>query len=651
MDNKRLKLVDFICLLFILWLAFVLRTVSLDISEFKLDEAGLARLALDLVQGKSIPLQGTGSSTGIPTAPVSVYVYAIPFFFSSNPFFATWFTAALNVLAVALCWALTRRYWGTRAAHLATLLYATAAWPVIASRKIWEPNILSLFVLAYVACGLLAFVEKRHWALTAHLVLLSIILQIHFSGLALVPLTLLLLILYYRQVDWRALCIGLGLVVISAIPFARFLLQERAGGIGNGFNHLLTRSIHIDARSIRTWWIMTTGNNIHALSGASGFREFLRSVPNLVVLRWALGALTVTGLAYWLWSALRRPHDAVARAGGIVALWAIAPAVLLVCHATPVYTHYFYVTFPAQFMAAGYVLQRASSVRWRAVRWGIVATTVGAAVAQAGVILALFSFVATHATPGGFGTPYRFQSQAIRRALSYKLPVVAVCRNDDFYQDDWASALDVLLRDKRHRLVDGTRCAVFPDTPYVLLIMPGTEIAQRVYAQAGVLDQAEVIRSRPGEEPFRTVRLDGSQRPALSPVEPPNRLANGVEVIGYRLRGQIKPGQSFEWWVAWRVLQPPANRHADYHIFSHLVDAQGKLVTQVDGPTVRLQDWNPGDLVVQVFQMNVPATAGSGPYSMRVGMYTYPELQNQLVLDVAGNPISDAVMLPPLSEL
>jgi hypothetical protein len=88
----------------VLLLAALLRIGWLGITEFKLDEARLVSASLELARGKGLPLVGNGSSTGLPTAPPGVYVYALPILAWASLLFATWFTAALHVLAVALCW-------------------------------------------------------------------------------------------------------------------------------------------------------------------------------------------------------------------------------------------------------------------------------------------------------------------------------------------------------------------------------------------------------------------------------------------------------------------------------------------------------------------------------------------------------------------
>jgi len=586
---------------------------------------------------------------GLPKPALSVYLYALPLALWPNPLSATLFTGALNVLAVALCWWLGRRYWGASAGLCAALLFATAPWAVLYSRKIWEPDLLSPFALGTVTTGLLAFVEGRRWALALHLVLLALAVQLHYPALALIPLTGLLFILYWKRLDWRIALAGLGLAALTAIPFLYYVLMH-GDAVWPALTGLLSRPASMDGQSLTFWWMVTTGSDIHSLIGPSGYLVFLRSVPDLDPVRWATGALAVAGMGLWLWIALRRRGKPSAAAGGILALWALAPLVLFWRHATPLFPHYFTVAFPAQYLAAGFLLSRAISSGHPLLRWGALGGAIAIAVAQVGVVLALLDFIATRPTPDAFGTPLKFQLQAAEQARALGAPVVVVSPGDDPNVDEWPAVFDVLLRDVPHRFVDGTHAALFPGAPAALLITPGADAAAQVYAQAGVLGPADDLPARPGDAPFRVARLGGGPGLALSPVAEPRTLANGVELVGYRFSGGIGPGQSLEWWIAWRVLWPPSDPATDYHIFNHLVDASGVRWSQKDAGTVPAKDWAAGDLVVQVLRLEVEPGAGPGPFWMRVGMYTYPGLQNQPVLDVAGNPAGEAVMLGPLES-
>ena len=142
--NRRLELILF---LLVMLLAGGLRLGWPGITEFKLDEARVYKLALGLAELKSLPLAATDMSVGLPNSPLTIYIYALPLFMWKSPLAPMLFGAALNTAAVALAYWLVRRYWGPRAALLAALLYAAAPWAVLYSRKIWASNLLPLFMV------------------------------------------------------------------------------------------------------------------------------------------------------------------------------------------------------------------------------------------------------------------------------------------------------------------------------------------------------------------------------------------------------------------------------------------------------------------------------------------------------------------------
>ena len=98
---------------------------------------------------------------------------------SSSPIVATAFIALLNVVAVALCYGLSRKMFaplGERAwlaALIAALLFAVAPWAVIHSRKVWAQDLLPFFVMLYVWFGYRAFVQRKAWSLIGHGVALA----------------------------------------------------------------------------------------------------------------------------------------------------------------------------------------------------------------------------------------------------------------------------------------------------------------------------------------------------------------------------------------------------------------------------------------------------------------------------------------------
>ncbi len=640
-------------LIAILALAAILRLGWPGISEFKKDEAHIALMALDLAEGRSFPLHGIGTSVGLPKAPLSIWIYAIPFLASSNPLAGVLFTGAVNVLAVALCWWVARRYWGARAAWIAALLYATSPWALFYSRKIWEPNLMSPLALLYATTGLLGFLEGKRWAQAAHVLMLALVLQLHYHAMLVAPLTPILLLIHHRRVHVPALLAGAGLGIVTALPFLWHVLGQRSS-VSPDLAAYLSRPSTLDGASLRMWWMLVTGADIHSLAGNPTYLEFLRRVPGLSLPQALTGLLAITAVAWGLWHGLRQRGDRAGGASAIVAIWSILPILVMLRHSTELYPHYFTALLPAPFLATGWLLGKVFEVTGRSAtspagiaRRLAAPLVVAIALAQAVAFIILLDVVGHQATPGGFGIPLRVLLETRQQALDWGAPVVVASPGDDARTAEWVAAYDVLLRGVPHRFVDGAHAALFPAGAATLLVAPGSEGAVATYASAGLWQSGVLIPAREGEEPFRMARWDGQAWPPWEDIPGPRALENGAELIGYGQETAVRPGQPLTWWIVWRVWKPPADRGAAYVLYAHLLDADGERIAQVDSPTTPADDWQVGDVVVQRFRFALPEEA-SGPFAMRVGMYAYPSLRAQPVLDQAANPLSDDLTLGPL---
>jgi len=245
--------------------------------------------------------------------------------------------------------------------------------------------------------------------------------------------------------------------------------------------------------------------------------------------------------------------------------------------------------------------------------------------------------------------PLGQQARAVREARALSREVITLVPGDNATSDEWAAVLAVQLRGTPHRLVDGRHAALLPVRDTALIVAPGAEMGLSTYTLLGAVEDLREIPGRAGEAPLLVARLRAGMDLGLEPVPAPSVLANGVELLGYRVEGNPSPGETFTWRVAWRVSAPWYSASRTYHIYNHLLAADGTRVAQADSGTLPTSAWQVGDVVMQAFALAVPASAGPGPYAVRVGMYTFPELENQPLLDAAGAPAGDGVTFGPLA--
>lgn len=662
---------EWLALALILLLATAMRLGAPGITEFKRDEANMMQRALDLAHGRELPLLGLSSSVNVPNPPISVYLFAVPFLVSDSPLPATLYVGALNVVAVALTWALARRYAGARAALIAALLYAGSPWGAIYARKLWAQDLLPPFVVLTVLTVLLGYAEGRRWARIAHWPLLALTLQIHYAAVSLIPLSLLALTLWPRQIHRRELVASLLLAALTLLPAAVGAYRDGWLSAEAWRERVQTDPDHrrlISSQALDLAWLTVAGTDIHALAGPEQFRAYRDTVPDadplfdLIPLAAALTAI------WWLGQAVRwrriadcglrmaklifrhpqfvrrtLPLSATASPGSIatkegrgriqiiLAAWLIVPVLLFTWEWTEVMPHYFIPLMPAAYVLVGAgadaLMKALHAPRLRRATAAGGAALLAILVAlQVYAFAALLDFVDGRATPGGFGTPLHYLLDVRTVILSQQPQDVIVISDQELAPFDevpavWGALLDPL---PSVRFVDGTRTAVIPagDALELIAWRPGLRTCpDAVCLQA---PQTQVFPLRPGEPPYALRPASGALPLAqVTPVEPA-RFANGATLTGYM------PGEG-EVALLWQLRGAGG---ADVQAFVHALDAAGTRLAQADRPAWPGRYWRAGDTLVLWFDLASPpqtATLYAGLYILDGAAF-----RNIEVVDEAG---------------
>ena len=626
----------------ILLLAAALRLGWPRISEFKRDEANLARAALDVARGRALPLLGLSSSVNIPNSPLSVYLFAPPFALSDDPTAAVLWVGALNVLAVALVWALARRFYGARAAWVAGLLYAASPWAAIFSRKIWAQDALPPFIVAAVLLGLIGELEDRHWGRRLHLVTLAVAVQIHYAAFTLGPLSAWWHWRAWRRGQKRDVLWGFGLAALSFVPFGVGL--ARAGLLApHALGERLAASETHPARvfsftALDHARLLIAGQEIHALAGPQQFRAYLASVPNVWPLFWALPVGTLLSAAWLAWRLKRRaaPHPA---ANGALLAWLALPVLAFSYEWVELTPHYLIPLMPAAYLLCGVGAARLWEVArgrrmWRAA--GLVAL-LGLIGMQVGVFGALLRFVDTHSTPGGFGTPLHYLLD-VRRAVLERDPssVLVVSAGEVAPYDEAPAVWGVLLEDvPLVRFVDGRRTALLPAIPSLELLDSSVALWA---CDATCLAAGERWPRRDGEPPYVLRPAPSADVYTWQAVNVPARLENGAQLLG--------------WWaetdalvLAWQLGGPVSE---DYQAFVHVLDADGRKLAQADRPAWPGRYWRAEDVLLLRFPLTLPPQSDA----LFVGMYTVTpsaeglRYHNAALVDARGAYLAQGVTVP-----
>ena len=108
----------------------------------------------------------------------------------------------------------------------------------------------------------------------------------------------------------------------------------------------------------------------------------------------------------------------------------------------------------------------------------------------------------------------------------------------------------------------------------------------------------------------------------------------------------MQPGETIKVDLAWRGLK---TWDADYTAFVHLVGPDGKVHGQVDQwpvqGTLPTSSWSAGQMVDDPYVVTLLPDAPSGKYQVEVGWYLLATLRRLNVLDAAGRPSDDKVII------
>jgi hypothetical protein len=124
---------------------------------------------------------------------------------------------------------------------------------------------------------------------------------------------------------------------------------------------------------------------------------------------------------------------------------------------------------------------------------------------------------------------------------------------------------------------------------------------------------------QPDGKPFYNVyQIDPTAiRAGRSPTR--KNVDGPLELIGYKVdQTSVHPGASVELEIFWRVKETP-NRPLS--LMAHLVKPDGTPVVVGDGLGVPIEQWQPGDMIVQRHKLTVPKGTVPGRYDLQIGAY------------------------------
>jgi hypothetical protein len=125
------------------------------------------------------------------------------------------------------------------------------------------------------------------------------------------------------------------------------------------------------------------------------------------------------------------------------------------------------------------------------------------------------------------------------------------------------------------------------------------------FGEADVVDWPLVTELPPGIHPFEA------------------EFGVSIRLRGFELApNPVRLGSTLALTLTWQAVTRPL---ASYKVFVHFVDAAGQLVSQVDhipvNGTRATDGWRPGEVVIDRYEIPVPANLPAGSYRLMIGLY------------------------------
>jgi 4-amino-4-deoxy-L-arabinose transferase-like glycosyltransferase len=193
----------------------------------------------------------------------------------------------------------------------------------------------------------------------------------------------------------------------------------------------------------------------------------------------------------------------------------------------------------------------------------------------------------------------------------------------------WRQGRPVRHFDGRHALpIPASDLAAGKAVDYIVIEHEDFRASQLLHELFPEAREVKTFEDPNGKTYARVVRVQGPVSPVRQPQQPASGSWPGMHLVGYDLNagGVYKSGDTIYLQLWWQVDEPIT---ADWTVFTHLLGP-----TRADGSTVwagrdaRPGDgslpttaWAPGDLILDEYQMPLPADTPPGEYLIEAGLY------------------------------
>ncbi len=578
-------------------------------------------------------------------------------------------SVALGVLSVALTYALTRRLFGRWPAFVASLALTVSFWSLMYSRTairhvILPPCALATFYLLWRALTEKPGFFRTTWLLTGLVMGLSLytypaarLLPAIFVALAAY------LALFHRALfrrSWRGILVSLAIAAVLAAPLGGAIARGRSEAAAEGIGaDARIAELAVPLRELRsgnprplienTW---TTLGMFHA----TGDPEWLYNIPNRPVFNSLGGILLWAGVALCVYR-WRKPRYF------FLILWfglGLLPAFISTPPASLSHT---ILAQPVAYILPSLAVGRLGNLGIGRLVRARQSLNLSANLSTIVSCLLAILFLATNGIRDLHDyfavwpqqDMVRFLYRADYRAAAHYLDAhpeisdVAVSGTLLGPWDRLALDVDTHRVNVAARFFDPRRALVWTgDASSSVLLTDFPVPTAPIYTFLNAGAAPEVVAPR--------LRLYTLQVPNPQSLIPDSRFANGLELVGASWAGQ-------DVLTLWRVATPldlpsipvvanppPPGVYSGLRlaVFAHLLGADGEFVAGDDGLWVDPLTLRPGDCFVQVHHFESEVVDGS--HTVELGLYDPMTGKRWAVLDPAGRPLADRVLVPDVDK-
>lgn len=621
----------------IMLIALALRLRGLETTGLWGDQAFTLNTAMRWVNGGAMPLAANKSSVGFVNPPMIEYLYAAALAVWPDILSVSLLTLLGGLLAVAVTGFVTARLFGRRAGLWAMLAFAVAPWAVTWSQLIWNQTMVPPFA-ALTLGGLLLYLAGRPRAvyLVVAFAAAAAMTQVH-PGTAIQLATIsMALLLFRRRVHWPH-------VLVGAAIFAALYLPYLVYQIGTGwadFHAMRDLSGQESALSLAA--VLLSLDLIHS-QGLS------RSVAGVIRFDALATLLFVFSLGLVIWRGWQGPTIRPSRTGEpenrwtaerialvVLWLWFLMPLLFYLRSSVYLQNYYLLGQWPAHFMILGIALdtaqQGAGQLAGRATTSGMRRAWLAAGLVLPVLFLLLAAFqihfTLRHQDARASGDNPHMQVGQARMIINTSRDLLAQADGWRFVgvgrghqvENSNLALLKEFVDPQRVLLTDGDLALPLP-APYAYYLdtRPGSVASGTLAARANRLPDV-AIQVNDEVWPYYAWAEDDGSRPSA----PSAAWELGLDLAGVE-HGELTPGVEMALTLSWHVRHRPPDTL--YHFGVYLLDEQGVVVAQHDGPGFDSIQWRAGDKFLTYHHLSIPTDLPAGTYRLAVALYTWPALE------------------------